>query len=751
MFPSNASLESTPPSFGGHVSNSSDSAPGFNFGPSTAGQAAIPLMFSNRSNQSNTGGGFRFSNAAPSSSRSSSSSSAGSRFSAASPAAVARSSSASLATQGRSRLTIPANRRGGGGGDGGGGGSSFNFSNGSSGSSSGSSIIQTPLSTPTGTLAPGTRVQCRWRSLRGRLYNATVRESMDRTGSVGFGLEEGSTFFGGIVSGGLSTAAVTYVIDYQDGDSEHNVPANRITVHPWTDESMGGFGVTHSELSEIAQLARAADVRIANASSFGSSGSAATTSNSSGGMNWKRNLISFYLAYAPEKNIESTITRMLNKFRGSEINMFQKLFRKYRVPISDQPPFLGSAVIPKPSALITAAMAVQRREELSTEETKLFRLQQTLADTEALLPSAQSAKLWAEVEALAKRLSGTTLQITEAEKKVTEARARVDAADAFAAATAEEEAQAAVVVAEASGGTKVDEDEDEDEDEGKNCMICMDALANCAILPCGHICGCLGCMQDVRTRKCPICRGPVTTVQEVFFSALQPPKKKEFKGLRQASAQLAAPFVSYGITRVQARSALNESNGDMGEAGKKLLEMAIQSSTARGAVASSSSSSSSTLLGRETNVRERCQALSGKWQMEDPEKLTTFSYEFHVVNAAMGSFKGRQTKYNGGEWSVPLTGVVETDGGIRWTVGDITCRGTYIVKDGEVPCIVDGTYGDADRQIGQFRGTRLNELTSDGQSRGLTTWTTPWLCPTCDVENLVTEMECPCCGHLRVA
>ena len=154
-------------------------------------------------------------------------------------------------------------------------------------------------------------------------------------------------------------------------------------------------------------------------------------------------------------------------------------------------------------------------------------------------------------------------------------------------------------------------------------MICMDALANCAILPCGHICGCLGCMQDLRTRKCPICRGPVTNVQQVFFSALQPPKKKEFKGLRQASAQLAAPFVSYGITRVQARSALNESNGDMGEAGKKLLEMAIQSSTA-------------------------------------------------------------------------------------------------------------------------------NELT--GQSPlSRTTWTTPWLCPTCDVENLVTEVECPCCGHLRVA
>lgn len=50
------------------------------------------------------------------------------------------------------------------------------------------------------------------------------------------------------------------------------------------------------------------------------------------------------------------------------------------------------------------------------------------------------------------------------------------------------------------------------------CIICMEAPADILITPCGHLCGCKGCLESVQQSggSCPICRGPITTLQRVF-------------------------------------------------------------------------------------------------------------------------------------------------------------------------------------------------------------------------------------------
>lgn len=53
------------------------------------------------------------------------------------------------------------------------------------------------------------------------------------------------------------------------------------------------------------------------------------------------------------------------------------------------------------------------------------------------------------------------------------------------------------------------------------CPLCMDVEADSAVVPCGHFCGCYGCLtavQGTANAQCPICRGPVDSVMRIYKS-----------------------------------------------------------------------------------------------------------------------------------------------------------------------------------------------------------------------------------------
>jgi hypothetical protein len=53
------------------------------------------------------------------------------------------------------------------------------------------------------------------------------------------------------------------------------------------------------------------------------------------------------------------------------------------------------------------------------------------------------------------------------------------------------------------------------------CVVCLEAPADSAIVPCGHMCGCHSCLVRIQTSGsalCPICRGPVTSTIRIYKS-----------------------------------------------------------------------------------------------------------------------------------------------------------------------------------------------------------------------------------------
>ena len=52
------------------------------------------------------------------------------------------------------------------------------------------------------------------------------------------------------------------------------------------------------------------------------------------------------------------------------------------------------------------------------------------------------------------------------------------------------------------------------------CIICYNAHRRCVIFPCRHLCSCLECGKKLETEQpmCPICRGDIDKLAEVFFS-----------------------------------------------------------------------------------------------------------------------------------------------------------------------------------------------------------------------------------------
>lgn len=52
------------------------------------------------------------------------------------------------------------------------------------------------------------------------------------------------------------------------------------------------------------------------------------------------------------------------------------------------------------------------------------------------------------------------------------------------------------------------------------CSVCMDATADGACVPCGHVCACMKCLGALRKthKKCPICNAQVREVLQIFLS-----------------------------------------------------------------------------------------------------------------------------------------------------------------------------------------------------------------------------------------
>ena len=59
------------------------------------------------------------------------------------------------------------------------------------------------------------------------------------------------------------------------------------------------------------------------------------------------------------------------------------------------------------------------------------------------------------------------------------------------------------------------------DDTQKECVVCYTNTKNTVVLPCRHMCLCIGCSQIVRmqTNKCPICRTQVSSFMQITVDA----------------------------------------------------------------------------------------------------------------------------------------------------------------------------------------------------------------------------------------
>ncbi|CAI8603113.1 unnamed protein product [Vicia faba] len=50
------------------------------------------------------------------------------------------------------------------------------------------------------------------------------------------------------------------------------------------------------------------------------------------------------------------------------------------------------------------------------------------------------------------------------------------------------------------------------------CVICLDAPAEGACIPCGHVAGCMSCLNEVKTKKwgCPVCRAKIDQIIKLY-------------------------------------------------------------------------------------------------------------------------------------------------------------------------------------------------------------------------------------------
>lgn len=60
---------------------------------------------------------------------------------------------------------------------------------------------------------------------------------------------------------------------------------------------------------------------------------------------------------------------------------------------------------------------------------------------------------------------------------------------------------------------------DKKEDGGSSsCVICLDAPVEGACIPCGHMAGCMSCLNEIKTKKwgCPLCRAEIDQIIRLY-------------------------------------------------------------------------------------------------------------------------------------------------------------------------------------------------------------------------------------------
>ncbi|XP_019181074.1 PREDICTED: putative E3 ubiquitin-protein ligase XBAT35 isoform X2 [Ipomoea nil] len=60
--------------------------------------------------------------------------------------------------------------------------------------------------------------------------------------------------------------------------------------------------------------------------------------------------------------------------------------------------------------------------------------------------------------------------------------------------------------------------EDKDQSDASSCVVCLDAPAEGACIPCGHMAGCMSCLAEIKAKKwgCPVCRAKIDQVIRVY-------------------------------------------------------------------------------------------------------------------------------------------------------------------------------------------------------------------------------------------
>ena len=57
-----------------------------------------------------------------------------------------------------------------------------------------------------------------------------------------------------------------------------------------------------------------------------------------------------------------------------------------------------------------------------------------------------------------------------------------------------------------------------DIDAEQECVVCLSSMKNVCCVPCGHVCMCQGCAEEVQAASgsCPVCRGDIQCVIEIL-------------------------------------------------------------------------------------------------------------------------------------------------------------------------------------------------------------------------------------------
>ena len=75
--------------------------------------------------------------------------------------------------------------------------------------------------------------------------------------------------------------------------------------------------------------------------------------------------------------------------------------------------------------------------------------------------------------------------------------------------------------AELRRARKSPDDINKDGSSRGQCSVCLAEIAEVVIQPCGHVCICRDCADTIMEnidRKCPICRGRIKRIQNVYLS-----------------------------------------------------------------------------------------------------------------------------------------------------------------------------------------------------------------------------------------